>query len=644
MLRSVAAGTVAAAGASKWGDLTDLGPDDWDPGMPALSDSSAPDSITVDGQEIELRPIAGSCEGFARGIQTREGEPVGGRTTAPREITVRPEQIRALDADVEPSDVAQLDLSDLVHARYDITGCNVDADPHVFVYDWRPPYEPTRQCRKAFCEFTKARVQHELEHVKDHENFAPKFEDWVENNRLALPLNSEDEQARVRQATNALRDRYSRLFDQRRFLDTFAHDRVGEGVPLPCDACADCREVDERKNWTYADVKTWKMEVKTTVGMGHQNDDEVGFVESTYDATLYLERVPPGVVARAMGGISSIQDLVGRYRDVRDLVSRGVNPDSQSPGVFNPETPGEALDRALERGEHRDVVSDGQPPLIWTSSGRGSVQGRISAQRKKKQRFKRCGNPDPVEKWILITASANGTVSPDSLDSKAFASILPKKNVIQCFWPDATESPDANEAVYGKHTEYTFECTENGLEPTTQSIDQPFLDLVYTEDRGGYKVYGGVTGAIAEQVQQIRSGSKSSAGFSQAALDKAGKFPETYYSSRSSVTSKSFDRLSQGELPKEVREYVFTRPNVFWEIGECQHGTFGEHFKNVQLYGPDDQVILDRYNVFNDAVADARTRPDQFIEYGTEEIKVNLEAVEFDSIGDHRYLDCYGRS
>jgi len=327
MLRSVAAGTVAAAGASKWGDLTDLGPDDWDPGMPALSDSSAPDSITVDGQEIELRPIAGSCEGFARGIQTREGEPVGGRTTAPREITVRPEQIRALDADVEPSDVAQLDLSDLVHARYDITGCNVDADPHVFVYDWRPPYEPTRQCRKAFCEFTKARVQHELEHVKDHENFAPKFEDWVENNRLALPLNSEDEQARVRQATNALRDRYSRLFDQRRFLDTFAHDRVGEGVPLPCDACADCREVDERKNWTYADVKTWKMNVKTTVGMGHQNDDEVGFVETTYDATFYLVLNPDELSIRETE--RAISQLTEYDLSVAGLVVNKVTPEPE---------------------------------------------------------------------------------------------------------------------------------------------------------------------------------------------------------------------------------------------------------------------------------------------------------------------------
>jgi len=610
MLKSIGAGAgvVATANLPDWGEMTDLGPDDWEPVTPASANIQSPQTITYRGREVELVPTRGSCRDFlkATGKEDGVGLDLDGESgdgyciargeapdnNAEDEIKEKAEFEVVGDnfhgfgstkanykARIGPSDLEDV-AGGVFGAR--VTSCTLRSDPHIRMHDWHVPYEPTKRCREAYCEAFKGALEHEYHHAKDYDDFPPEFETWVANNKPRFYIKNGDH------IRGELVQMAQRMTENQRLLSSYAHDRVSPTIINPCPVCADCREVAGRTNWTYRDVTTLKLDVDTEVNFDivitdpdeYDVEEETLSVESIYDAEFHLDQVPPSYVRRVQGGINALQSSMDRIRAVRRKIQQG----SLSDGFIT--TAKAFLGR---QGSDVDFVSDGQAPLLWMSRNDGSVTGTLRANEiKQTTEYNDCGDlPEDNTEEEQILTRAKEKIDVGDIDSTAFATLSPTDNTMSCFWPDVD--------VTGVQTQYFYRCERDGgeteLVPDQNEFQDSFLGMFSGEgETEGWTVWGGAPDMMRYHIEQVADDKKACGEADLRDLVSIGTGNKAgFYTPRAAVGSDDVAQLfdeqsSVGGIPKPIQEQVMSRPNPFWVIDECQDHTFRSTTDTRELY------------------------------------------------------------
>ena len=629
MLKSIGAGAgvVATANVPDWGEMTDLGPDDWEPGAPAFANVQTPDTITYtkggEDYTIHLEPArVESCQDYINWADTQpessDDLPTPGLTT------LKPAS-RLNDYDmVEINRNAVTSAGDPfpTATRVSINDASVRTNRRIKILDWRPDYELTEACRASYCDMLRRAIEHEINHYVDYERLAREFEDWVANNRPEFVVRPTDEEAAYEAANTRLANMMVEFSDGNRRLPDgslmpgsvpWTHDRVGATVNWDCDACAHCREVNGN-NWTYRDIPSWTLRVGTTLQteFGSLEDaGEVIRVRTRYAGTFELERVPPSTVRKAIGGVNAVTETVQRFRAAGSALGSG----SVSDRMFG------AID-ALKGGN--DVISDGQPPMIWM--GKGRVTGRVNAARLERTSL-RCVQEEREE---VITTEASGTVTPSDMTQRAYLVVVPRDNTVKFFWPDVK--------VPGTVIERHLRCEDGEPRERVLTRNQAVLDYLTDEESSGFFVYGGAAGLMSYQVDQIQNGAKSPGGHSADALAGVAGNPSGFYDPRALSTEEEVGSLVGDDVQKLLQERIVTRPNPFFTVEECQRSGFETGFERRTLVGSHKYPSGNRYSAMQEPFApdDAEVGPG-----GHESVDIRLRAT-LPSDEDHRPVDCGG--
>lgn len=637
----VGAGAVTTAATTDWGGLTDLGPDDWDPGAPAWADVQTPNTITYtyDGESytIHLQPAeVESCEEYLTWADTQPQNssrlPTPGLTTYNQGVRVPKRNI------VTESAVGD---SQALGARIeDVTGCTYRARPKIEVLDWRPDYELTEACRLSYCEMFRRAIEHEINHVRDIPKFKQAFESWVANNQLQFLATTRSASGTVHTAVGrhvaglAVQFHGDRTLSDGSYMRGSApwtHERIGTSTGWDCESCAHCREVSGT-NWTYKDVETWRLDVHVGVRVEMEERDPEGEPTRTrlrnrYDGTFELEKVPADTVRRLMGGARAVQETRRRIENARGKLS----PESFFSTV--PEAVG-----ALRGGD--DPISDGQPPLLWR--GTGNVSGLF--EREYIEPVDLVCSDDSEEGGSRIRAS--GVVSPGEMQSTAFVAILPTDNVVKCFWPDVwvpgTDSDIRWSCEDGVPTE-DVDTTREGrqIDPLANLGGEGGPGAIQPEVRDGFRLYSGAWGVLRDQVEQVRTGSKDPGGHSLTALEEVTDDPAQFLSQQRATDEDLRALLSEG-LAGPFGQALVREPFPFWAVDDCQRAAFSETVQR-DLYARYPGAILHRYNAHMEPYRDTGVLSEApTSRAGTEFVHVRLRPAEKDHGDEHEEIRCNG--
>ncbi|MFC7074846.1 hypothetical protein [Haloarcula halophila] len=633
----VGAGAVTTA-TTDWGGVTDLGPDDWDPGAPAWADVQTPDTITYpyDGESYTIHLVPAEVESCAEYLTWADTQPQNSSRLPTPGITHYNQGVFVPQANIETD--GEIGGSQTLGVQVsDITGCTYRAQPRIEVLDWRPDYELTEACRLSYCEMFRRAIEHEIHHVRDVPKFKQAFESWVASNRQQFLATTWSGDESFRTAVGRQLAELAVEFHDGRTLEDgsymrgsgpWTHERIGTSTGWDCESCADCREVSGT-NWTYKDVETWRLDVSVGVRVEMEETDPQGDTARTrlrnrYDGTFELEKVPADTIRRLMGGARAVQETRRRIENARGKLS------AESFFSTVPEAVG-----ALRGGD--DPISDGQPPLLWR--GGGNVSGLFELAYIEPVHLL-CSD-ESEEGGRRIRAS--GTVSPTEMQSTAFVAILPTDNVVKCFWPDVW--------VPGTDSEIEWTCEdEEPKENVDTTHEGRHVDIFANLGEGGvpepevrdaFRLYSGAWGVLRDQVEQVRNGSKDPGGHSQTDLDEVTDDIGQFLAQQRATEGDVRALLSEG-LAGPFGQALVRQPFPFWTVDDCQRGAFSETVQR-DLYARYPDAIMHRYNTHMEPYRNAGNLAEASTSRaGTEFVHVRLRPEERDHGDEHEEIQCNG--